>query len=178
MSDTTAEFRSILNRFEESNILLQTAGDKLKELGYSSDLVIDSGKHLKVASENVAQINAEIATIAKTIQTATELLSKALQSSTQLLSSSDLQELLTISKRISQDQAESSGSIRAEIGGTNQSVQQLISDIKPIWGLLESEKMQNKKLSEQLEKVEAEHSVLKTKIAMVPEKNRRKFGLD
>jgi hypothetical protein len=38
--------------------------------------------------------------------------------------------------------------------------------------------MQNKKLSEQLEKVEAEHSVLKTKIAMVPEKNRRKFGLD
>jgi hypothetical protein len=80
MSDTTAEFRSILNRFEESNILLQTAGDKLKELGYSSDLVIDSGKHLKIASENVAQINAEIATIAKTIQTAAELLSKALQS--------------------------------------------------------------------------------------------------
>ena len=179
MSDTTAEFRSILNRFEESNILLQTAGDKLKGLGYSSDLVIDSGKHLKVASENVAQINAEIATIAKTIQTATELLSKALQSSTQLLSSSDLQELLTISKRISQDQAESSGSIRAEIGGTNQSVQQLISDIKPIWGLLESEKSQNKKLSDQLEKIEAEHSALKSKIAMVPEKKQAQiwFGL-
>jgi predicted RNase H-like nuclease (RuvC/YqgF family) len=86
--------------------------------------------------------------------------------------------LLSISKKISQDQTESSGSIRAEIGGTNQSVQQLISDIKPIWGLLESEKLQNRKLSEQLEKVEAEHSALKSKIATVPEKNRRKFGLE
>jgi len=177
MSDTP-EFRSILNRFEESNILLQTAGDKLKELGYSSELVIDSGKQLKAASENVAQINAEIAIIAKTIQSATELLSAALQSSTQLLSSSDLQELLVISNTISKEQSQANEIIRADIDGTNKSVQQLISEIKPIWGLIEVEKSQNRTLSEELESVKNELMMLKSKVAALPERHRRKFDPD
>ncbi len=162
MSDDSAslELRSVVQRFNDSNEVLTQLRERLRSLADSEDSQTASSQKLGEASDHLRSYTAHLEEITTALQAAATETQKAMTTAREFLQGTGL-------KAVRGDVSQLEAAVAAGNGALQVSNARIIE-------LLEQEIVSTR--AEAAQAVQARQA-LEAKIATVPERSRRKFGL-